>query len=348
MATPAAQGLESRLHVRARLGWAFVLVALVLLALLVWTRAQMGSQPADAITYLAAGERLNAGHALYALQAGDRPIINWAPYWTVPLLSPPPIAVLWRPLAALPGELGVPAWLLFTGACVAIPLGLAGRRRSLVVGIALLVFDLPLSFQLMVGNVDGALLGAAFLAWFLFLGRRPGPLGALAAVMVAIKLTPLVLAIWALAALRPVDRPRYLAWFVGTGVAVLGVSLLGAGLAAHLDYLGIAARTATSGASPFSVGGLAQAAGLSRSIAAYLPDLVFLPGLVGAVVLRHRPALSFAVAILAMTLGTPALYPNTLVIPLAVLAPLVWPDASSQPMVVEVGDRMSSRGTSPA
>ena len=52
-------------------------------------------------TYLAAGERLNAGHNLYAFGAGDRPIILDPQYWTVPLLSPPPIAVLWRSLALL-------------------------------------------------------------------------------------------------------------------------------------------------------------------------------------------------------------------------------------------------------
>ncbi len=55
----------------------------------------------DAPTYLAAGERLNAGHNLYALVAGDRPVLLDPPYWIVPLLSPPPIAVLWRPLALL-------------------------------------------------------------------------------------------------------------------------------------------------------------------------------------------------------------------------------------------------------
>jgi len=56
---------------------------------------------ADQITYQAAGERRNAGHALYALSAGDRHIAPDPPYWFVPILYPPLISVIWRPLAAL-------------------------------------------------------------------------------------------------------------------------------------------------------------------------------------------------------------------------------------------------------
>ena len=58
--------------------------------------------PPDAFTYLAAGERLNVGHSLYGLLggAGDRPLIDAALY-PAPILSPPLIAVIWRPLAAL-------------------------------------------------------------------------------------------------------------------------------------------------------------------------------------------------------------------------------------------------------
>ncbi len=56
---------------------------------------------ADANTYLAAGERLNDGHPLYALQPGDRPVLLVGEY-PVPLFSPPPIAAIWRPLAIVP------------------------------------------------------------------------------------------------------------------------------------------------------------------------------------------------------------------------------------------------------
>jgi hypothetical protein len=63
----------------------------------------------DTWNYLAAGERLNAGHSIYALVARDRPILLEPPS-TVPLISPPLVAVLWRPLAFLPDWLGMWAW----------------------------------------------------------------------------------------------------------------------------------------------------------------------------------------------------------------------------------------------
>jgi hypothetical protein len=57
----------------------------------------------DAPNYFAAGERLNEGHALYALgrPTGRSSSTNGSPH----LLSPPLIAVVWRLLATLPFEL---------------------------------------------------------------------------------------------------------------------------------------------------------------------------------------------------------------------------------------------------
>src|SRR5439155_1700663 len=87
-------------------GW-LVLVAFSIAVWLATFRA-FGFAPAvpgsDAWNYLAAGERLNAGHPLYSISPGDRPIQLLPPYWTVPLLAPPPIAVVWRPLPPVAGE----------------------------------------------------------------------------------------------------------------------------------------------------------------------------------------------------------------------------------------------------
>ena len=71
---------------------------------------QRGFIPGDSFTYLAAGERLNAGHFLYALLPGDRPVDMHPPLWTVPFLSPPPMGVLMRPFALMPGDTGAYAW----------------------------------------------------------------------------------------------------------------------------------------------------------------------------------------------------------------------------------------------
>ncbi len=48
----------------------------------------------DAVTYLAAGERLNAGHPLYSLAAGDRRVALEPTLSPAAILSPPPIAVI--------------------------------------------------------------------------------------------------------------------------------------------------------------------------------------------------------------------------------------------------------------
>src|SRR5438874_8322160 len=87
--------------------------------------AARGFEAFDAETYLAAGERLNAGHLLYALAPGDRPILANPAFYTYPLLSPPPIAVLWRPLAALPNGWGIGLWWLTCVASIVGVLGLA-------------------------------------------------------------------------------------------------------------------------------------------------------------------------------------------------------------------------------
>ena len=92
------------LRILAAISWVGILFAGI---------AVFGINPAapggDSWNYLAAGERLNAGHPLYALVPGDRPVPIVPPYWTVPLLSPPLIAVIWRPLALL-GEPAMTLW----------------------------------------------------------------------------------------------------------------------------------------------------------------------------------------------------------------------------------------------
>ena len=98
-------------------------------------RAGVGFDPtrpgSDAWNYLAAGERLNAGHPLYALSAG-RPTVPLAPpYWSVPLLAPPPIAVLWRPLALL-GDASMVLWATRRARRHARHRRLAARRGGLV------------------------------------------------------------------------------------------------------------------------------------------------------------------------------------------------------------------------
>ncbi len=93
---------------------ALVAIAFGLLAVTLAVYFTRGFIPGDALVYLGAGERLNAGHQLYALSPGDRYVGANPPYWTVPTLSPPFMGVLFRPLALLPPDLGAYVWWVGT------------------------------------------------------------------------------------------------------------------------------------------------------------------------------------------------------------------------------------------
>ncbi len=117
---PAASRLSQR-SVRVRLTLAVISCVLPVLwawqVLLVWNIPDDDLQDpwGDALTYLAAGERLNDSHLLYAWTSGDRPVFMMERF-IAPLISPPPIAAIWRPLAAVP--FGLPIWV---GACWVAP-----------------------------------------------------------------------------------------------------------------------------------------------------------------------------------------------------------------------------------
>ena len=123
----------------------------------------------DSITYLAAGERLNAGHDLYRLGPGDRPVLIVSDTFTAPLVSPPVIAVLWRPLAALP--VGQAIWI---AACWIVLLAtvvyVVAKARWIGIGLTLILAT-PIADQLAVANA------AAFFPALLILGWRLGDFG---------------------------------------------------------------------------------------------------------------------------------------------------------------------------
>lgn len=282
---------------------------------------QRGFVPGDAFTYLGAGERLNAGHALYALTAGDRQVGIEPPFWTVPLLSPPPIAVLWRPLAALPSDLGVYVWWAVDLAAVVLAIGLMIRRRPLLVSAGVIAVSVPLVYEIGVANMNGLILLGLVLAWRSFVVGDDRGTGIPVGLMAAFKLTPGVLAWWLIVE----RRWSALRWAVITGLAVLVVSLLGAGLDAHFRYLGIVRETAAQGARPLSLAGMAIYLGAPTAIANVLPTLALIGGVAAAGLLRRRPDLAYVATVLAMLLGAPTISINWFIYLLACLAPVVWP-----------------------
>jgi hypothetical protein len=270
-----------------------------------------GVPGSDAWNYLAAGERLNAGHPLYALSAGDRPIQIVPPYWTVPLLSPPPIAVLWRPLAAL----GDGSMTLWATAGLAITLGTAGwllARGGLLVAAIVAVFALALAEQSLAGNVNAFLFLILALMWAL--RDRWRVAGGLLAIAIAIKLTPAILLIW-LASTRRWSAVGATA--IGLAVIAL-VSLAGAGIQNHLDWL-----ASVPGAVPVPT----SVAGLTG-----LPSTVVIAAVVVGVLAISRwddERLTFTAAVVGTALASPALYLGTLGIAAAAAAAWVTPQGAA-------------------
>jgi hypothetical protein len=301
---------------------AVVSIAFGLVAALLVVYFERGFVPGDAFVYLGAGERLNAGHPLYALSPGDRPVGVEPPYWTVPLLSPPPIAVLFRPLAALPNDVGVYVWWALDVVSVVAAVVMMLRQRPVVIGLAVIVFSIPLVYELGVGNMNGLVLLGLVLAWRATATGDERTAGVLTGLMAVFKVTPAVVGWWLLTA----ARWRAVRWAIVSGVAVLAVSIVGAGVDAHLRFLGIVRDTAALGARPLSVAGMALFVGVPASVANVLPTAVLIAGTLATALLRNRRDLAFIATVLTLVFGSPTVSINWFIYLLACLAPLVWPD----------------------
>lgn len=271
----------------------------------------------DTSNYYAAGLRLNAGHPLYAQSAGDRPVPVNPPYFLVPLLSPPPVAVLWRPLALLPAEVAMVAWwaggLLL---CSVAALWMTWRgsiRRSL----AMLVLGPIIGLAAWSGNLNAYLAPMMVATWWTWRSGRSATAGALAGIAAAFKLSPALLLVW-FAVQR--DR-RAVLGFLGASAVVGLVSLAGAGLADHLAYLDVVRDASLAGPTPISAPTILAGMGAPREIATLGPLVVVILGVALVVALKRHPGASFGIALLAGIYGTPVVLMVTLALLLGGVAP---------------------------
>lgn len=325
-----------------RRGWIVFAAAVAALVVFLAVYFQRGFIPGDATVYLAAGQRLNTGHHLYSLSPGDSPVGLKPPYWTVPLLSPPLIGVIFRPLAALPGSSGAYVWWALTISAMASSLLLLARQRPGLTGLALLLLVIPVTYEIGVGNVNALLLLGALGTWWLATRGREQAAGAVVAAMVAVKLTPGVFVLWLLVQ----RRWRALAACVVAGLVLLGVGIAGAGLQAHLDFLGIARQTNVNGTSDLSLAGMARFVGVPGSIADLLPWAALGAGLLAMLALRNRPGPSFAAAVVTWVFASPVVNINTFALLLAALAPTAWPEpAAERPPLAEPAPGRKSPAT---
>lgn len=281
----------------------------------------------DAFVYLAAGERLNAGHRLYELSPTDRPVPLQPPFWTSPLVSPPPIAVLWRPLAALPNESGVLVWWLGALSCMGATIVWLAVRRPGATGVALVLLSVPMAMELGLGNVNGYLLGGIVASWVL---RRHPFAGALVGTMTAIKVWPGVLLIW----LMSQGNWRAVGVAAVTLTAWAMASVAGAGIDDVIAYFDVVRSVHLSA---FSLSWLLGVPWLW--LAALLGFAALIPAF------RHSPATSFRMAVMAMVLGSPVANPNTYALLMAVLVHERARTTRSDRSVRDIGKRAASTPT---
>lgn len=257
----------------------------------------------DAKTYLAAGERLNAGSDLYRLQPGDREVLIIPGAFTQPLVSPPPIAVIWRPIALLP--FGFQAWI------VACWVALLGTVAYLVLRVgapavmAAFLLSWPIGEELAVGNVVSFFPAVLVLAWRY---RRHSWIGIPLGLIAGVKLAPIAMVGWLMAE----RHVRALLMLAATLAGLAVVSVLGAGLQSFLEYLDVAP---TLKPSPLSI--TAQT-GISWASYAFLVG-----GIAVAAALRSYPRIAFCISVVTVAFGSPVIYIGGLVVLLALVAPLL-------------------------
>jgi Glycosyltransferase family 87 len=275
----------------------------------------------DVSNYYAAGQRLNDGHDLYRLGPGDLPVPVQPPYYTTPLVSPPPVAVAWRPLALLPRDLAIKAWwLVAIVAAVATTVWFTGLG-SLLVTLAVLALSTELAITALSANLNAFLLAGFAAIWLARRSGRPAVEGSLIAIAVAVKILPVLLVLWLLVGRRWTE----LAWFAGVTVVIGVMSLLGAGIGAHFDWLEVARQTGTQGIAPASLPGVLAALGAPSGLVSLVIPLTVLAGAAAIVVLRDRPGAAFAVTIVTMVLANPAVHDGSYAMLLPALLPLARP-----------------------
>ena len=251
----------------------------------------------DALTYLAAGERLNAGHPLYALSAGDRPVPVDPPFFG-PLLSPPLIAVVFRPIALF----GLPAmwvWTILLGLAVAAVVWRIARTWPGALFVVIL--GLSLAMAAVHGNVSNLFIPAYVALWR---WRDRPVVGALVGVMAVTKLLPIVFVGYLVGG----RRFRALGWCIVGAALALVLTVAGAGLDNTLAYLAVARDAMPQ---PISVPYLFGSPWLS--------PLLLAAGTVAAMLLGERAA--FRLCVLTIVIGAPVLGWRELAALVALLAP---------------------------
>jgi len=241
-------------------------------------RACAGRLLPDGFTYYAAALRLNVGHLLYRLSPGDLPIYLHPPYWSVPLLSPPFMAVIWRPLAVLPYDTAAWIWL----GLMTVAMAWAAYQIFVPSPLAVAAAAPGLGYLLGSGNIHGFMFAGLVTLW-LWRGRTwPA---ALLGIVTAAKIMPVVFVPWLLSE----RHRRPIIAFVVAALACSLIGVVGAGLAATRQYPDIMLTSAP------------QAVSLSYlTKIRWLSPVLTVVGMIATLLLRGRR--SYQMAVLTMVL----------------------------------------------
>lgn len=256
----------------------------------------------DANTYRAAGERLNAGHDLYRTQRGDRLVLLLDDY-PVPLVSPPPIAAIWRPLTAIP--FGFALWVAATWVALLGTVAYLVLKIGLPAAVVAAALSFPIGEQLVSANLAAFFPCLIVLVWRF---RHHPHAGAIIGAMAALKLTPAVMGGWFVG----MQRTRAMAWMLAGALLMTVIGLLGSGVTSYLDYAGV---IRTIPPYPWT---LSYLTGIS-----WLSTAILVAGMCVSALLWRRPAIAFGVAVVTMVVGSPALLLPSFTLLLGALAPMV-------------------------
>jgi hypothetical protein len=301
----------------------------------------------DSANYEAAGERLNAGHNLYGpLLPGDRPIPRYPAEFPAPLLSPPLVAVIWRPLAVF-GDPAIEAWwLIGLTLIVAVVIWFASVGGWATLGwlLALVALGWPLALMsiphpdlgaqspigvaALSGNLNAYLLGLCVVTWWATAHGRSWLAGAAAATAAVLKLGPFALGWWLF-----VRRDwSAVAAFAAT-VAILGiVGLLGAGVHANVAFVRLALSAQirpTSLSVPWLLAFVFHASPRQEATGTVVTMIV---GLIAVFAARRHARISFLVTLLVIIFSSPVVLGGNFVLLLAAASRPAMPGPESTPM----------------
>lgn len=256
----------------------------------------------DFWNYYAAGERLNAGHQLYALSASDRIVSMNPAFVNTPSVQTPFMNLLWQPLAHLPAELVGTLWVGANVIAVLWVVAIVYRRGPAWAPLVVGAVAFSGGAMIAVGNVNGLLLAGYALVW---LNRDRPIVGAIVGLMGAAKLLPATLIAFLMRSAA--WRPAAIALVIGLALTVMAAMAVGPRLMG--EYV-----TVLRGAAPtlWSASGLTGLTWLSPALGVALTA--------AAAAAPSRPA-AFRLAVLASVIGGTAVGPATIPLLAAVAIP---------------------------